>query len=77
MDLLKWQPLFVCLYLKIIVSIADEIPKEFLLIKSFDLFMLIIKYVNGLEIEKLGTLIAEIEQDASFYFISLAYSSSA
>lgn len=64
-DSLKWQPLFVRLYLKIMAGIADEIPKEFSLIKSFDLLIVIVKYVNGLEIKQWDALIAEIEEDGS------------
>jgi hypothetical protein len=60
---LKWERLFVSLYLKILDKIGNQSCEGSLLLKSFDLLIAMVAYVNGMEIEQLDLLVAELDRE--------------
>ena len=59
----KWEGLFVSLYLKILAKISDKIHEDFFLLKSFDLLITMLEYVNEMGIEQWDILLAELDRE--------------
>lgn len=61
-DSFKWERLFVSLYLKIIDKITEKVHEKFSLLQSFDLLIMMLEYINGIDIKQLGVWIAELDR---------------
>lgn len=59
--LFKWEGLFVSLYLKILAKISNQSCGGSLLLKSFDLLIALVTHINGMEVEQLDELLAELD----------------
>ncbi|MFM2322563.1 MAG: hypothetical protein RLZZ225_716 [Pseudomonadota bacterium] len=58
----KWERLLVSLYLKVLDKISDKIHKEFYLLKSFDLLITMVVYINEMDIKQWDVLLAELDK---------------